>query len=228
MTTYAQQIQTILPAGVELYCFDPQGVAWRVQQGAVQPLNPTAVAADRNHFLRFIDDGHFTRYFVGNAATSDENPSNATFKLGVVRAHSAFTPHAHGAEHFVLSAGYASCGLYDAQRGAVAHVRLFPGTLLHIPALMPHSFNNRSRDPLLLAVTNTGMGIDHENYAITAAQAATRAAAGDTTLAYDQLAQALHHLEAAMPQATLHLGLTWRERLARQLRKFCWLLETKE
>lgn len=226
MTIYFQQIQSSLPAGVELYCFDPAGIAWWVQRGCVQQLNPTQVATDRTHFLRFIDDGHFTRYWVGNATTSDENPNNATFKLGIVRAHSAFTPHAHGAEHFVLSAGYASCGLYDAERNQVVHLRLFPGTLLNIPAFMPHSFNNRSGDPLLLAITNTGMGIDHENYAITAAQATARAAAGDTTLAYPQLSQALRCLEAAMSDTTLHLNLTWRERLARQLRRFCWVLET--
>ncbi|MGQ9928635.1 MAG: hypothetical protein ACUVS4_17430, partial [Chloroflexaceae bacterium] len=55
-----------------------------------------------------IDSGQYTRYLIGTAATSDNNPANATFKLGFVGSHSAFIPHAHGAEHFVLSMGILS------------------------------------------------------------------------------------------------------------------------
>ncbi|MEV7421072.1 hypothetical protein [Streptomyces sp. NPDC091212] len=58
-------------------------------------------------FLRFIDAGQFAHYLVGDAHTSPERPSSATFKLGVVGPGSAFTPHAHGGEHIVLSLGHA-------------------------------------------------------------------------------------------------------------------------
>jgi hypothetical protein len=45
--------------------------------------------------------------------------------------------------------------------------------------MMPHSFNNRADTPLPLVIANTGMGIDHEEYAITAAMAEERARCGD-------------------------------------------------
>lgn len=172
---YFHQIAAALPEGAELLHCGADGVATLVRQGQVERLDPTRRAVDRATFLRFIDQGHFTRYFVGAADTSDANPANATYKLGVVAAHRGFTPHAHGAEHFVLSTGYAACGLYDAQRDRVTTVRLLPGTMLHIPALMPHTFQNRAGSPLLLLVSNTGMGVDHEDYAITADQAEQRA-----------------------------------------------------
>lgn len=174
---YLREIAAELPAGAELLHCGADGVATLVRQGQIQRLDPTRRAGDRADFLRFIDQGHFTRYFVGAADTSDANPANATYKLGVVAAHRGFTPHAHGAEHFVFSTGYAACGLYDAQYDRVTTLRLLPGTMLHIPALMPHTFQNRAGSPLLLLVANTGMGVDHEDYAITAAQAEQRAQA---------------------------------------------------
>ncbi|MGB9632111.1 MAG: cupin domain-containing protein [Chloroflexaceae bacterium] len=173
--------------------------------------------------LRFIDSGQYTQYLIGSAATSDHNPANATFKLGFVRPHSAFTPHAHGAEHFVLSMGYASCGLYDHERATVAHVRLIPGSLLYIPALMPHSFNNRADSPLPLVIANTGMGIDHDDYAITAAMAEERARSGDETAA--RLVAALRQLEVEMAADRLHVEVSWRERIALLLRRLAGVLE---
>ncbi len=168
---YTRQLQQVLPAGAEVYLFDPAGTIHILTRSNLQLLDPLQCAADRSAFLRFIDEGHFARYFIGSAATSEQNPTNATGKVGMMRPHSAFTPHAHGTEHFVLSLGYASCGLYDQQTEQVVNVRLLPGTLLRIPQMMPHSFNNRAADPLHLVIANTGMGLEHEEYAITADQA---------------------------------------------------------
>lgn len=244
---YLRQLQHTLPTGVELYLFDPYGIAHVVTKSGIQRLNPTGAAGDTSAFLRFIDDGQFARYLIGNASTSAACPSNATYKLGVMRPHSAFTPHAHGAEHFVASLGYASCGLYDWERERVVDVRLFPGTLLRIPSMLPHSFNNRARDPLLLLAANTGVGLDHADYAITATEAARRAAQTtpaqrepdltpqpdygsaaahhDHPVDYVALSAALHCLKYAMPTTPVHTTLTWSERIAARLRKLAWLLE---
>ncbi|MFE9611115.1 cupin domain-containing protein [Streptomyces sp. NPDC006012] len=92
-----------------------------------------------------------------------DGPSNATVKRGVVSPCSAFTPNAHGGEHFVLSLGYAACGLYDSERDRVAEVRLRPGELIRIPEMVPHSFVNRDSAPLAILAANTGYGIDHED-----------------------------------------------------------------
>lgn len=231
---YLEELQQTLPAGAEVLLTTASGVAQVVRQDGIAHLNPAQDAG----FLPFIDSGHFTRYLVGAADTSDRNPSNATYKLGVVAAHRGFTPHAHGAEHFVFSTGYAACGLYDAQRDLVASVRLVPGALLHIPALMPHTFNNRAQTPLLLLVNNTGMGIDHEDYAITAAQAEARAHAhGDPVQAhhdhiepsqsidYVHLAGVLRRLERELPLLAGHHRLSLRERLAMRLRMLATRLE---
>jgi mannose-6-phosphate isomerase-like protein (cupin superfamily) len=231
---YLEELQATLPAGAEVLLTSADGVAQLVRSTGVEHLDPARNAG----FLPFIDAGHFTRYLVGAADTSDLNPSNATYKLGVVAAHRGFTPHAHGAEHFVFSTGYAACGLYDAQRDRVASVRLGPGALLHIPALMPHTFHNRAHSPLLLLVTNTGMGIDHEDYAITAAQAAARAhhhgehthdhadqADSSQSIDYAQLAGVLHRLERELPLLAGHHRLRLRERLAARLRMLAARLE---
>src|SRR3954468_3127518 len=129
-----RQNEMRLPAGVEVYSLPADGTAVRRAGGAGPGLHKLPP---------FLDPGQTARYFIGDAATSPQRPSNATYKLGVVRPHSAFTPHAHGGEHFVLSLGYAACGLYDEDTGSPVLVRLGPGTLIRIPALLPHSFANR-------------------------------------------------------------------------------------
>lgn len=246
VSAYIRQLQPTLPPGVELALFGADGAAYLVSRSGVQRFDPVRNPADRPGFLRFIDDGQFTRYFIGSPATSEENPANATYKLGIVRPHSAFTPHAHGVEHFVLSMGYSSCGLYDLEAERMVHVRLFPGSLLRIPGMLPHSFNNRAGDPLLLLVANTGIGIDHVDYAITAAQAAERARRPTPlihnghhsadhhhppgpsvapAIDYARLALALIKLEQAMPATALHNRLTWRERIAARLRVLAGWLE---
>jgi mannose-6-phosphate isomerase-like protein (cupin superfamily) len=198
---------TRLPTGVELYFFDADGVATRTDAAGVRPLGTDA------GMLRFIDDGQFAHYFVGDARTSPERPSNATYKLGVVAPHSAFTPHAHGGEHFVLSLGHASCGVHDEHRDTAVDLRLTPGMMVRIPAMMPHSFGNRAGHPLLILAANTGYGIDHEDYAITAAEADRR---GEVALT-----KALLALEEHAPD----LATTWRERLATRLRRLAGRLD---
>lgn len=206
-----------LPVGVEVYSFTADGAALLLNGDG------TADLGSANDLLRFIDDGQSARYFIGDEATSPLRPSNATYKLGIVRPHSAFTPHAHCGEHFVFSLGYAACGLYDPDREAVVDVRLPPGTMIRIPAMLPHSFANRAGRPLLVLAANTGFGIDHDDYAITAAEAERRAAAPPAATDHDDypaLAKALRALEATTPGA-----LTRRERAAAALRRLAARLE---
>ncbi|MEU3345083.1 cupin domain-containing protein [Streptomyces sp. NPDC006700] len=226
-----------LPHGVRLYRLRPDGSVLLADRDGARALGP------ERDLLRFIDDGQFAHYLVGDAATSPERPSYATVKLGIVGPRSAFTPHAHGGEHFVLSLGYASCGLHDRERGRVTEVPLTPGELIRIPEMVPHSFANRDTDPLTILAANTGYGIDHEDYAITADEAERRAAGpshgtpasaayGAThtdTLArvdYLELAAALRDIERVQrvrgPGAT-----TTRERLAARLRRLAQGLEVR-
>ncbi|MFF5922465.1 cupin domain-containing protein [Streptomyces flavochromogenes] len=220
-----------LPGGVELYHLRPDGGILLADREGSRELGP------EREFLRFIDDGQFAHYLVGDAATSPERPSNATVKLGVVGPRSAFTPHAHGGEHFVLSLGHAACGLYDEARGRVTDVPLAPGMLIRIPEMMPHSFANRGDTPLTILAANTGYGIDHEDYAITAAEAERRAASpggspagGRTALAaeprtdYRTLAAELRDIERAQRVHGI-AATTVRERLAARLRRVAAALE---
>ncbi len=229
-----------LPGGVELYHLRPDGGIVLADREGSRELGP------EREFLRFIDDGQFAHYLVGDAGTSPERPSNATVKLGVVGPRSAFTPHAHGGEHFVLSLGHAACGLYDADRDRVTEVLLPPGMLIRIPEMMPHSFANRGDAPLTILAANTGYGIDHEDYAITAAAAEQRAAAGAvrpgpaglaaasaahaTALAtatdYRALAAALRDIERAQRVHGI-AATTVRERLAARLRRVATALEVR-
>lgn len=198
-----------LPRGVELYEFGADGQVGLTDHRGTRPLGPGA------EFLPFIDDGQFARYFIGDAKTSLERPSNATYKLGVVAPRSAFTPHAHGGEHFVLSLGHATCGLYDEDAARPVSVRLRPGEMIRIPEMLPHSFGNRSSRPLLILAANTGFGIDHEDYAITADEAARRGA--------EVLARRLRDLAETSELDTT----TWRERLATFLRRAATRLERR-
>ncbi|MFI8436042.1 cupin domain-containing protein [Streptomyces sp. NPDC079020] len=218
-----------LPGGVELYHLRPDGSIELADRDGARELGPG------REFLRFIDDGQFARYLVGDAATSPERPSNATVKLGVVGPRSAFTPHAHGGEHFVLSLGHASCGLHDRDRGLVTEVPLTPGTLIRIPEMMPHSFANRGTDPLTILAANTGYGIDHEDYAITAGEAERRAEGGTpasgrtataTTTDHRALAAALRDIERFQQDRGI-AATTVRERLAARLRRMATALEVR-
>ncbi|WEV29515.1 cupin domain-containing protein [Streptomyces sp. 71268] len=222
-----------LPGGVELYGLLPGGGIVFADRDGARELGP------EREFLRFIDDGQFAHYLVGDAATSPERPSNATVKLGVVGPRSAFTPHAHGGEHFVLSLGHAACGLYDADRAQVTQVPLVPGVMIRIPEMMPHSFANRGSAPLTILAANTGYGIDHEDYAITAREAERRSAAAlaeagvaDGPLStvpragtdFAALAAALRDIEGA--QRLRGTGTTTvRERLATRMRRIASALE---
>ncbi|MER5349207.1 cupin domain-containing protein [Kitasatospora sp. NPDC002551] len=203
-----------LPGGAELYRLRPDGRVLLADRDGARELGPTSAHGPAGEeLLRFIDEGQFAHYLVGDAKTSPERPSNATYKLGIVAPRSAFTPHAHGGEHLVLSLGHAACGLYDAERRRVVEVPLTPGLLIRIPELMPHSFANRGREPLNILAANTGYGIDHEDYAITAAEAERRSE--------DELAEALRAVERG--QRIGRVGR--RERLAAGLRRLAAALE---
>ncbi|MEV6103999.1 cupin domain-containing protein [Streptomyces sp. NPDC051940] len=211
-----------LPAGVQLY---------RISSHGQVELAGRDGTRDLGGLLPFIDDGQFAHYLIGDAATSPDRPSNATVKLGLMRPHSAFTPHAHRGEHFVLSLGHAACGLYDETADRVRRIPLAPGELIRIPAMMPHSFANRGAGPLVILAANTGYGIDHEDYAVTAPEAEHRAAAGRTGVLatgqatdYRTLAAALRAIEAAAPARD---ALTVRERLAARLRRLAHTLEAR-
>ncbi|WP_326999800.1 cupin domain-containing protein [Dactylosporangium sp. NBC_01737] len=217
-----------LPAGVELYSLTADGTALLTSRaGRGDLLDPATL-------LPFIDDGQHARYLIGDALTSPERPSNATYKLGLMQGHSAFTPHAHGGEHFVLSLGYAACGLYDDERQEAVTVRLTPGVMLRIPALLPHSFINRGSGRLLILAANTGFGIDHEDYAITAEEAERRALGGSVApprsgepetagnaLDYPALAKALRAVGSAPSPGVM----SWRERAAQAARRLAVRLE---
>jgi mannose-6-phosphate isomerase-like protein (cupin superfamily) len=202
-----------LPAGVEVYELPATGTARLVNASGTVRLDPDT------EFLQFIDAGQRAQYLIGDARTAPERPSNATYKIGVVRPHSSFTPHAHRGEHFVLSLGYAACTLYDDGRQAPHVVRLAPGMLIRIPELVPHSFANRAGRPLLILAANTGFGIDHEDYAITAAEAERRASLAP---GYPELAKALRALG---PAAANPGRLSWAERAASGLRRLAGRLE---
>ncbi|WP_405455250.1 cupin domain-containing protein [Streptomyces sp. NBC_00101] len=224
-----ERVRGALPRGVRLYHVRPDGSVVVADRDDCRPLGPDG------GMIPFIDDGQFAHYLVGNAATSPERPSNATVKLGRVGPRSAFTPHAHGGEHYVLSLGHASCGLYDAERGRTADIPLVPGMLIRIPEMMPHSFANRGSRPLTIVAANTGYGIDHEDYAITAPEAERRALgsapptesgvlATASTTDFRALAVALRSVEE---RQRLHgiAPATVRERLAERLRRMATALE---
>jgi mannose-6-phosphate isomerase-like protein (cupin superfamily) len=209
-----------VPAGVEILRLGPNGQVTRRTSTGETDLSGSEGAT------RFIDPGQRAWYLVGDAGTSPERPSNATYKLGMVRPHSSFTPHAHAGEHWVLALGYASCGVHDAERDEVVVLTLTPGDLVRIPAMLPHSFGNRSGAPLLVLAANTGYGLDHEDYAVTARAAEERADAvaaggsGGGDVDYGRLAAALRRLEAVPAP-----GLTAGERAARALRRVAAWLE---
>jgi hypothetical protein len=238
-----------LPAGVQVYRLDADGRLRYADKTGTWEADPAASASSSAEgaavgaFLRFIDDGQLAHYLLGDASTSPEAPHNATVKLGVVRPHSAFTPHAHAGEHVVLSLGYASCTLHDETTAGLADVSLTPGTIIRIPGMLPHAFANRAATPLLILAANTGFGIDHPDYAITAAEAERRAvehgrlataAVGTRAVGtgavgtvappevdYRRLAAALRAIEDGQTE----LGLTARERVASWLRRCAGRLE---
>ncbi|WP_354638689.1 cupin domain-containing protein [Kitasatospora camelliae] len=196
---------------MELYQLRPDGRVLIGRRDGVRELGDGGPGDGA--LLRFIDDGQVAHYLVGDAATSPQNPSNATYKLGLVAPHSAFTPHAHGGEHVVLSLGHAVCGLWDADARRVVRVPLAPGLMVRIPELMPHSFGNRGPRRLPILAANTGYGLDHPDYAVTAAEAERR---GDT-----ELATALREVEHSRTAD----AVTVRERLAARLRRLAHALE---
>lgn len=169
MGTARARLARSLPPGVELLLLGPAGVVTQIDAEGLRTLRPS------EDFRQFMDEGQYARYLIGEAESGPERPAHATYKLGIVAPHSTFAPHTHGCGHVVLSLGYACCDLYHPTRGETVRVRLPPGSLLRIPGMLPHAFGNRGSDPLLILAANTGLGLDHADYAITAAEADRRA-----------------------------------------------------
>ena len=115
----------------------------------------------------FVNPGNVAHYLLGSPHTSEENPNNATFKVGITNPHYHFIPHAHGTEHYVVSQGFSGCLLFDHENKKAVPIKLLPGSIIYISKMVPHAFYNRSDIPLIILVANAGLGLYHEDYAIT-------------------------------------------------------------
>lgn len=115
----------------------------------------------------FINPGNQAYYLLGNPDTSETNPNNATVKMGITDAHHHFTPHAHGSQHYVKSEGFSGAMLYNHDQRKAFVIKLLPGSLIYIPAWVPHAFYNRTDVPLITLIANGGIGIHNEDYAVT-------------------------------------------------------------
>jgi hypothetical protein len=155
-----------LPHGCKLYQLSVTGKMFVATNGKVEEVSRgTQEYADQLHV--FINPGNLAYYLLGTPETSEKNPNNATAKIGITDPHHHFIPHAHGVEHYVFSQGFSGCLLFDhAQKKALA-IKLLPGSLVYISAMIPHSFYNRTDVPLITLIANGGLGIHHEKYAIT-------------------------------------------------------------
>ena len=155
-----------LPQGCKLYQLSVTGRMLVAAGGKVEEVSRgTKEYADQLHV--FINPGNLAYYLLGTPDTNEENPNNAMAKIGVTDPHHHFTPHAHGVEHYVFSQGFSGCLLFDHNQKKAFPIKLLPGSLIYISAMIPHSFYNRSDVPLITLIANGGLGINHEKYAIT-------------------------------------------------------------
>lgn len=159
-----------LPNDVRLYQITPKGDVYLTGDGRIRHLDHTDPEISKN-LLPFINPGNEAYYIIGESDTGPQKPSNATYKFGIMSPHHSFIPHLHGARHFVFCCGYGGCALYDQINNRVVPIYLVPGSLIEIPPLVSHAFFNRSNHPLVILVANTGLGIHHEAYATTIADA---------------------------------------------------------
>ncbi len=163
---YLGQYAADLPGGCKMYHISTAGKIFVAADGKVQEISPnTPEYVESLH--TFINPGNLAHYLLGTPETSDENPTNATVKFGITDPHHHFIPHAHGVEHWVYSAGFSGCIMFDTEKKRAVIVKCIPGTLVFIAAMIPHLFYNRSDSPLLTLISNAGLGIHHEKYAIT-------------------------------------------------------------
>lgn len=167
---YLGRYKDALPAGTKIYYMSTTGKIFVAGDGLVCEVSgDTREYADTLH--TFINPGNLTHYVLGSPETNEENPTNATVKFGITDPHHHFVPHAHGVEHWVLSQGFSGCIVFDRRRERAIVAKLIPGSMIYIPAMVPHMFYNRDDVPLITLIANGGLGIHHEKYAITKAQA---------------------------------------------------------
>lgn len=161
-----------LPGDAKIYHLSTGGQIFVAGSDAVLEISrETQEYQDTLH--TFINSGNLAHYVLGTPETSAENPANATVKFGITDPHHHFIPHAHGVEHWVFSQGFSGCVVFDHARKKALVAKFIPGSMIYIPAMVPHMFYNRSDVPLITLIANGGLGIHHEKYAITKVQAET-------------------------------------------------------
>jgi uncharacterized RmlC-like cupin family protein len=208
-----------LPAGCKLYQMSITGRVFVAGNGEVKELSrKEAEYHDTIH--TFINAGNTAHYLIGTPDTSQKNPANATVKVMMMEPHNHFIPHSHGTEHFIYCQGYAGCLLYFEETRRVFPVFLKPGMLIYLTPMVPHAFFNRVNAQFVALVSNTGLGINHEEYAITAEKAG--AFAGQQTDPkqkeyYLNMQQELQKLEQFYPTFDIPGSLTFQEKVGRGL-----------
>lgn len=216
--TYLEQFQA-LPGGALVHQITSTGKILTAGNGTVEEItqdNPRY----RPHIHKFISHGNLAYYFIGNPSTGPDNPENATFKTGITPPHHHFTPHAHGTRHCVFSAQHAGCLLFDKDQQKVRTVKLQPGSIMDIPGMLPHAFYNRTGTNLVELIANGGLGIDHEDYAITreiALQRLQELLPDQSRADLEQLTLALEHLEKDLDVNKPQLDLGDNEKFVRML-----------
>ncbi len=189
-----------LPGGCGVYQITRAGNVWRTGAGKIEKINSDNPAFA--HMMRlFINQGNQALYFLGSPKTDQNNPTNATVKLGFMEPHHHFVPHAHGVQHFVISTGYTGCKLHDDQTGGVVNVELQPLSIIDIKPNVPHMFQNRSEKPAIIVVANGGLGIEHSDYAVTEAQATQRLSATQNVAEKEKLTTLVAALQAIREDA---------------------------
>ncbi len=208
-----------LPGNARLYQVTSDGRILVAGHGRVEEIRKDD-SAFAKQLHTFINEGNLAHYLMGSPQTSEQNPQNATFKLGITNPHHAFTPHTHGTRHFVTSLGFSGCMLFDEEKGTTMPIKMLPGTTVDIPGQLPHAFYNRSSSPLVFMVVNAGLGIEHEEYAVTREIAQRRLAElapGASRADIEKLILALETLERDFNSTQPHLSLSPDEKLARVL-----------
>lgn len=168
----------------------------------------------------FINAGNTAHYLIGTPDTSQKNPANATVKVMMMEPHNHFIPHSHGTEHFIYCQGYAGCLLYFEETKRVFPVFLKPGMLIYLTPMVPHAFFNRVGERFMALVSNTGLGINHEEYAITAEKAGTLAEeqSDESQKAYYRgMQKELQKIEQFYPSFDIPGSLSLREKVGRSL-----------
>lgn len=224
---YLEHYKT-LPNGCLLYQITSQGKVFVTGNGSIQEISKdSADYHDKLHL--FINVGNQAYYLLGTPDTSPENPNNSTVKMGITDSHHHFTPHAHGVEHFVKSEGFSGCLLYNHEKKTALVVKLIPGSMIYIPSWVPHAFYNRSDIPLITFIANGGLGLHHENYAVTRgiAEERLKAMEGRDDNNLKELAQVLGSIEEFFGKTQPQSDMSTQEKVAQQLYKVAEYFSTR-